>query len=87
MSRHLENWERTLNELRDRYGSQDPIVVQWQSDLEVREAFEFQFPVRLLPAKSSAPAHKMRELLGNRSRKLVSTERRGGAAAHLPSGV
>jgi hypothetical protein len=83
MSRHLENWVRTLNELRDRYGPHDPIVSQWQSDLETREAFEFRFPARLMPVNTNPLGRKMRERFSNRSRKLVVTERRGGAVGRL----
>lgn len=44
MSRQLQNCERLLNELKDRFGEEDPIVTQLQDELAARDAFEFRYP-------------------------------------------
>lgn len=82
MSRQLENWVRLMNELRDRYGSDDPIVSQWQSELDGREAFEFRYPSGLSPTKLVRAGGRSR--FGTRARRLIHTDRRGlGTAAAL----
>lgn len=40
MSRHLENLNRLMRKLRDRYGDEDEIVQQLQAEIEICQAKE-----------------------------------------------
>jgi hypothetical protein len=55
MSRQLDHASRIFHEMKDRYGEGDPLVSQWRSELDVREAFEFQYPAKLIANRSFLP--------------------------------
>lgn len=40
MSRHLDNLSRLLSKLRDRYGEQDPTVLDLKSELEALQVMD-----------------------------------------------
>jgi len=65
MSRQMEERIRILDEMKDRYGEDDPMVSQWMDYLETSASFEFLYPT-LSPARHrfggmmEAPGFKFR---------------------------
>ena len=49
MSRRLEECRRVLDEMRDRFGEDDPMVSRWMDELETKSSLEFRYPGRLRP--------------------------------------
>ena len=47
MSRRLEECRRVLNEMRDRFGEDDPMVSRWMDELETKSSLEFRYPGKL----------------------------------------
>jgi hypothetical protein len=65
MSRQMEERSRILDEMKDRYGEDDPMVSQWMDYLETSASFEFLYP-SLSPGRHrfggmmEAPSFKLR---------------------------
>jgi hypothetical protein len=44
MSRQMEERSRILDEMKNRYGEDDPMVSEWMDYLEARASFDFLYP-------------------------------------------
>ncbi len=56
MSRQFDDSMRRFNEFKDRFGEDDPLVSQWRTELDMRRAFESQYPARLAPSQGEGLA-------------------------------
>ncbi|OGB33142.1 MAG: hypothetical protein A3F78_12450 [Burkholderiales bacterium RIFCSPLOWO2_12_FULL_61_40] len=60
MSRQFNELIRRFNEFKDRFGEDDPLVSQWRTEIDMREALEFNASdTALAPDRSVGRAEKV----------------------------
>jgi hypothetical protein len=52
MSRQQDERQRILEEMRDRFGSEDPMVSQWGDDVQSLEHIDLHYPTHFPPWRS-----------------------------------
>lgn len=59
MSRQFDELIRRFNEFKDRFGEDDPLVSQWRTEIDMREALELHSSeTSLVPEKSVGRVEK-----------------------------